>query len=519
MNQLITFDEAAGFLINPPSVMPRPDFTKIRVIQTHITKALKQLDCPQSPIHGWLGLAMDPTMYALIELSPFVAPPDPGDVPICPNFAALQVLKTINKLWENAINYYLSYINISRACFRMLDETIPDQFKVSNNPTLIGWNPMMSIQSILTQLENTFGQPGGLLMWNKDKIFRADFLPNNAPKLLFLRIKQCQEVVIIACNLYSEKQIIANTIHLLLQSGIFPMKEFEDWEAANNKTWTSLKRFVHGAFQCQLVAVGIRGSTSGQQGYAPPTNPYMLFAEGLDSDDNTTVTQTTAATTVGSMLGNTYATPAPPSTMTDQLALVMQLLTKNQQAISQHMAAMPYQANQPLLQPCRFPAPRAMPFHMPLIQNLQIPAQGNFNPLTPPFNAGGIYNARGYGQIGQSAGRHGHGCGCQHRKRLPFDEQMAQGDGNPGTTGALYNPNVQHMTHSNINKLYGNWDACYMCRFDIKDGHTSMTCPQDWHKMTHIKAFTHGNAQTYIAAGYNCCTRGMHKTILPNAAF
>ncbi len=184
--------------------MPRPAFTTIRAIQTHITKALKQLDCPQSLIHGWSGLAMNPTMYALNELSPFVAPPDPGNVPIYPNFAAPQVLKTIDKLWENARNYYLSYVNISRACFRMLDENIPDQFKMSNDPNLIGWNPTMSIQSILTQLENMFGQPGGSLMWNNDKIIRADFLPNNAPESLFLRLDQCQEVAIIACNLYSK---------------------------------------------------------------------------------------------------------------------------------------------------------------------------------------------------------------------------------------------------------------------------------------------------------------------------
>jgi hypothetical protein len=80
MNQFITFDEAARFLKNPPPVMPRPDFTKIKAIQAHITKALKQLDCPQCHIHGWLGLAMDLMMYVLIELSPFIAPPDPGNV-------------------------------------------------------------------------------------------------------------------------------------------------------------------------------------------------------------------------------------------------------------------------------------------------------------------------------------------------------------------------------------------------------------------------------------------------------
>ena len=108
----------------------------------------------------------------------------------------------------------------------MLDENILDQFKVSNNPVLIGWNPTMSIQLILTQLENTFGKPGGLLMWNNNKIFCADFLPNNAPELLFLRVEQCQGVAIIACNPYSEETINhkhdppAPTVWHLLYEGV-----------------------------------------------------------------------------------------------------------------------------------------------------------------------------------------------------------------------------------------------------------------------------------------------------------
>ncbi len=191
------------------------------------------------------------------------------------------------------------------------------------------------------------------------------------------------------------------------------------------------------------------------------------------------VTQTATAATVGSMLGNTYTTPAPPSTMTDQLMSAMQLLTINQQALLQQIAVMTYHANQPLMQPCGFPAPHATPFHMPPIQNLQIPAQGNFNPGMPPFNAGGRYNARGYGQSGQSAGGRSHGRGCHHRGQLPFAEQIAQGGGNPGATGALYNPNARCMTHSNLNKLFGNWNDCYSCGLDIADGHTLKTCPRD----------------------------------------
>jgi hypothetical protein len=171
MNQLITYEEAVGFLKNPPLLVPRPDFMKIWALHKHTTQAVKQLDCPQSLIYGWAGLAMDSAMYLLIKFTLFVVPPDPGNVPNYPQFVTPQVIKTLDQMWENARNYYLSYININRACFQMLDENINDHFKVSNDPNLIGWNPTMSIQLILAQLEASYGKPGDQLMWNNNKVF------------------------------------------------------------------------------------------------------------------------------------------------------------------------------------------------------------------------------------------------------------------------------------------------------------------------------------------------------------
>jgi hypothetical protein len=107
MNQLIIYDEAVGFLKNPPTILPRPDFAKIKALRKHITQALKQLDCPQSLIYRWAGLAMDPTMSALIKTNMFVQPPEPGDSPLYPQFATPQVIKTCEHLWENGWNYYL----------------------------------------------------------------------------------------------------------------------------------------------------------------------------------------------------------------------------------------------------------------------------------------------------------------------------------------------------------------------------------------------------------------------------
>ena len=52
MDSLITYDEAAEFLKNPPSLSPRPDFSKMRALRKHMVTALKQLVCPQIQIHG-----------------------------------------------------------------------------------------------------------------------------------------------------------------------------------------------------------------------------------------------------------------------------------------------------------------------------------------------------------------------------------------------------------------------------------------------------------------------------------
>ncbi len=53
----------------------------------------------------------------------------------------------------------------------MLDENVLDQFKVSNVPTLIGWNASMTIQEILDQLNGTYGKPDMMMLLIKDTHF------------------------------------------------------------------------------------------------------------------------------------------------------------------------------------------------------------------------------------------------------------------------------------------------------------------------------------------------------------
>ncbi len=126
MDAIINYDKAVGFLKNPPLLEPCPNFTNIRALQKHIVQVLAKLSCPQSAIHGWSSLAMDPATYLLLEGVDFTIPPDPGLMAIFPNGVGIAgtIVKMTQATFNCDKNYYLSYKNIMRACFRMLDANV-----------------------------------------------------------------------------------------------------------------------------------------------------------------------------------------------------------------------------------------------------------------------------------------------------------------------------------------------------------------------------------------------------------
>jgi hypothetical protein len=124
MDAIITLEEVTGFLKKNPSLALRPDFNQLRALRQHIVRALRQLTCPQSPIHGWSGLAITPAMYLLLEPQPFVEPVNPGDTAIYPPFLPPSTIKMIDAAFTQDKNYFLSLRNINQACFKMLDNLI-----------------------------------------------------------------------------------------------------------------------------------------------------------------------------------------------------------------------------------------------------------------------------------------------------------------------------------------------------------------------------------------------------------
>ena len=537
MDTLITFAEVVALLANPPTLAPRPNFSNLRALRRHMQRGLQRLSCPQSNILGWAGLVMSRAMYSLLTPTPFRLPNDPGPqavyygprVPIVdaqgdevldadgnPTYVQVAPLDratqaTIDARFVRSRNYWLSYQNIKRACFNMLDDNIDDAFKVSNSPTLRGWNQSMEIGEILDQITTTYGRPTPNALLQNDMLFRSAYSPADAPETLFRRIEDCQEVQLLGEDEYTPKQLLNNAIRLLLQCGLYT-REFEDWDrkAAADKVWTELKTFIQEAYTRRLNATNI---TAGQHGYVQ--NAYAALAEESteeeDDDVQTVITQMAALTTQSQVTAASQAaTTSTVTTAINQLVANQQAMSRDQQAMSEQIAAFANVARAPpaaVQFPTQFNIP---PINIPHIGNLQ----GGGNRATRREGRGrGEYG----GRQGQSGGRN---------TRTPFANYVARqaGGGLPTiaaipTTGVPFRgtgPGAANATHSNIVKRYANMNACFSCGFDVETGHTSKTCPATWRRANHQEGYNRNNAQQYIAAGYDACTKAMHKTQYPN---
>ena len=264
----------------------------------------------------------------------------------------------------------------------MHEKMVPDRYKVSNTPNLTGWNVSMSIQGILDQLMANYSMPNALVLFNNDTLFRSPLLPTEAPKMLFYYTEQCQEIQTIRQNPYSLTHII-NIV--LMQSGNFPIKEFETWAAMPNKTYPGLKTFIHEAYMRRLAAISTQ-NTAGSLGYVSNNaNAFTIINPSMGEDTNddnvTTVTQTVVAATPGSLLGNTYEATGMSASFPAEVTAAIQQFLENQMSMVQKFAAFTAD-NQP--------PPTRSNIQVPPVTNIHIPQQlyGWFQQPTGGFRQG-----------------------------------------------------------------------------------------------------------------------------------
>jgi hypothetical protein len=244
MDVTISFDEVTMLLGCILTLELRLNVERIKVLCRHFEQALQCLPCPQSTLHGWEGLVMARQLYALLLLTPFRHPTDPGAnavymCPINPNnpgvvpdpAVPLKAMEqsTIDTTFARCKHYYQSLLNIERACFAAWDASINIAFQVSNDPSIQGWHAGMSTLVILDQLSDLYGHPTLAILEQNDRTFCSPYLAANLLEVLFRQIQDCTEIALLGCDPYTDCQLINNTIHLLLMVSLY-LHPFEDWD-------------------------------------------------------------------------------------------------------------------------------------------------------------------------------------------------------------------------------------------------------------------------------------------------
>jgi hypothetical protein len=137
-----------------------------------------------------------------------------------------------------------------------------------------------------------------------------------------------------------------------MQSSIFLLKEFNNWEAITPKMYPALKTFITAAYIRCMLAMQLC-NMAGKMGYTPQNqNMYNIF--GDDNDTTATETKTTniAALTTGSTITGSHTA----ATIQDLVIKAINQLSANQNILINQMAAMSFN-NANITPPQQYTAP------------------------------------------------------------------------------------------------------------------------------------------------------------------
>ena len=103
----------------------------------------------------------------------------------------------------------------------------------------------MSICKIFDQMASTYGTPTPDAMRQNNINFLAAYNPQDPPKILFKQYTDTQEIATVAKNPYTTKQLLINTIHLLVCCRLY-QRGLEDWERKplGDQTWINMWPFI-----------------------------------------------------------------------------------------------------------------------------------------------------------------------------------------------------------------------------------------------------------------------------------
>ena len=115
MDNIIPYDDIMEMLKSPPTLAPWPNFFRLWVFRQHNVDVMKQILHPGYPQQGWAGMVLQPAIFTLINVVPFLPQPNPGLTTVYPPFTLTPAINMIDNLFKIDKNMFKTYINIHHA--------------------------------------------------------------------------------------------------------------------------------------------------------------------------------------------------------------------------------------------------------------------------------------------------------------------------------------------------------------------------------------------------------------------
>ena len=191
--------------------------------------------------HGHLALTVSPAVYNTISITPFVAPVNPGAVPVIEAGLTAAQIAAVERTHKEELQAWRTYSNTERALKQQLIRSIEPKYlrPLWNRYTAYANTTTLAI---LQHLLQTYGMITEQDHIENGKRFSELYDPEEPIEVLFTQIEDCIHYADAGGAPYTAAQILHNAYYLVFSTGQYK-EACREWRMLTpvQKTWTQFQ--------------------------------------------------------------------------------------------------------------------------------------------------------------------------------------------------------------------------------------------------------------------------------------
>jgi hypothetical protein len=277
----------------PPSIedyisgFPHPIIHKIQGMPSYetIAEVQRYLNANAASIEttlgggtlGYLALTVAPAVYNTLSNVAFVAPVNPGYIPVIPPLTTAALTAELVRQHAEERRVWLEYVNVGKALRQQLLSAVDDLYVRSLRDRITGY-ANVSVWQMLSHLLTTYGRVTPHDLQLNDQRLRTPYSIDQPLESLIAQVEDAVAYAAAGGQDYSAAQIVNVAYSLLLATGQFEVA-CREWRLmpVAQKTWQNWKTHFAVAYN-DIRESAVTAKTAGFHGANAATEAYFNSA-------------------------------------------------------------------------------------------------------------------------------------------------------------------------------------------------------------------------------------------------